>query len=86
MKRLSIAWEQTVEKFVRAAIVSRGLPTFARPAWLGRRIVKWSGVRITQSSTLDELPKVAIWIHDRLFATVTLLRDVDGITIVVARH
>lgn len=84
MKRLERAWEQTVEKFVRAAILSRGLPTFARPIWLGRWIVKRSGVRITQS-TYDDLPKVCIWIGDRLFATVTVKRDGKQFLIVAQR-
>lgn len=86
MKRLSLAWEQTIEKHVRAAIASRWLPTFARPRWLGLRIVKWSGVRITQSTTLDGLPKVTIWIHDRVFATVTIVRERDDYRIVANRY
>lgn len=85
MKRLRLAWEQTIERHVRAAIASRCLPTFARPKWLGLRIVKLSGVRITQSTTLDGLPKVGIWIKDRLFATVTILRERDTYRIVAER-
>lgn len=85
MKRLDIAWEQTIERHVRAAIASCCLPTFARPVWLGRWIVKVSGVRITQHTTLTGLPKVSIWLRDRLFATVTLVHDGGVYRIHVAR-